>query len=145
MATLPSYETVKAREDQRAAAFLACYKGRAPSEVLSLAYTTKMQRVAQALTPYRPGLPPEDLIRLHTGWEAYSGGHGEGTVYDFYFDDGVLCYKLHEEPVVAARPVSTFPDWDKLEFRPWGATWEDTEIWLACQREQELTKQGGGG
>ena len=141
MATLPRYETVKAREDQRAAAFLAPYEGRAPSEVLSLVYTTKMQRVAQALTPYRSGIPPEDLIRLHTGWEAYSGGHEKGTIYDFFFEEGVLCYKLHSQPVGDARPVSTFPDWDKLEFRPWGATWEDTEVWLACQREQELTKQ----
>ncbi len=139
MATLPSYEIVRAREDARVAAFLAPYKGNASSEVLSLVLTTKRERIDQALTPYRPGLPPKDLVLLHASWQAYAEGFEAGVIYDFYVVDGVLFYKLHHEPCTNIRPVTAFPDWDKLEFRPWCATWDDTEVWLARRREQTLT------
>lgn len=145
MATLPSYQTVRAREDERAAAFLASYKDGASSDVLRLVLTIKRERIDQALTPYRPGLPPEALIRLHTNWQAYVEGREEGVVYDFYFDEGVLVYKLHEEPYTDRRPVTSFTGWDALEFRPWCATWDDAEVWRARRREQELTPQAATG
>lgn len=78
---------------------------------------------------FRPGLPPLELIRLHSIWDAESVIDGERVQRRFHFIEqgGALLFKHWEEDADSLRPVTHQGRWNEVAFRPSGWTWEEAE------------------